>query len=229
MDGTARFRRLLTAGSLVTTALLSAISVAFQPEFGSTAADRLAAIDEAGARGAVSSFAFVLAQLPFIAAVLGLGHLLRDRAPALANVAPCVAVLGGFGHAVFGGAMLLTSTMATAPGNRRAYAQVLDRFESSPATIFAILGLLGTVIGILLLAIGLWRAHVGPRWVAPTLLAFLVVEFVGAGLSHWASVAAVVLYVAAFGALAAGVVAMPDRAWASAGSAEDSTRIADSA
>lgn len=214
MDGTARFRRLITAGCLITTALLSAVSVVLQPDFGSTSTARLAAIDDAGTRAAVSAVAFVLAQLPFIGAVLGLGHLLRERAPRLANVAPTVAVIGGFGHAVFGGAMLLTMTMATTPGSRRPYAEALDRFESSPATIFALLGLLGTVIGILLLAAGLWRARVGPRWIAPTLLAFVVIEFVGAGFTHWASVVAAMLYLATFGALAFAVVRTTDRAWA---------------
>lgn len=211
MTSTTNHRRLLTAGALVTTALLTALSAALQPDFGDTTEQRLALIDDAGGTARISVIAFVLAQLPFLVAVLGLGHLLRDRAPWLANVAPTVAFLGGFGHAVFGGAMLLTVAMADAPGSREPYVEALDRFESSPAMIFAGLGLVGTVLGILLLAAGLWRAQVGPRWVAPVLVAFVVVEFAGTALTTWAAPVSVLLYVVAFVALAATVLATPGR------------------
>lgn len=210
---TASYRRIVTAGALVATALLTALSVALQPDFGDTTDQRLALLDAAGDSALISAAAFVLAQLPFLVAVLGLGHLLRDRAPRLANVAPTVAFLGGFGHAVFGGAMLLTTTMARAPGSREPYVEALDRFESSPAMAFAGMGLVGTVLGILLLAAGLWRGQVGPRWVPPVLVAFVVVEFAGTALTTWAVPVSLALYVVAFVALAATVWATPVRAW----------------
>lgn len=212
-DSTGRFRRRVTAACLISTALLSAASVLLEPEFGNSSSERLRLIDEAGATADVSVFCFVLAQLPFIGAVLGLGHVLRERAPRLANVAPTVAIVGGFGHAVFGGAMLFTATMADAPGSRAPYGDLLDRFESSPAMAFAAMGLLGTVLGILLLAAGLWRGAVGQRWVAPALLAFVVVEFVGTALTEWASPVSAALYLAALASLAWTVLGTPDERW----------------
>lgn len=214
-SSTASYRRLLTAGCLVSTALLTALSVALQPDFGETTAQRLALIEDSGGAATVSAAAFVLAQLPFLGAVLGIGHLLRERAPRLANVAPTVAALGGFGHAVFGGAMLLTVSMAGVPGSSRPYVEALDSFESSPAMVFAAMGLLGTVLGILLLAAGLWRAQVGPRWVPPALVGFVVVEFAGTALTTWASPVSVALYVGAFVALAVTVRSTSDQAWES--------------
>jgi len=210
---TASYRRLLTAGCLVATALLSAVSVLLQPDFGDSTEQRLALTDDAGRTAVVSVGAFVLAQLPFLGAVLGLGHLLRDRAPRLANIAPTVAVVGGFGHAVFGGAMLLGVTMAGLPGSREPYVEALDAFESSPALVFAAMGLLGTVLGILLLAAGLWRSQVGPRWVPLALVGFVVVEFAGTALTTWASPVSAALYLIAFGALAATVRATPVQVW----------------
>lgn len=214
-SSTASYRRLLTAGCLVSTALLTALSVALQPDFGETTAQRLALIEDSGGAATVSAAAFVLAQLPFLGAVLGIGHLLRERAPRLANVAPTVAALGGFGHAVFGGAMLLTVSMAGVPGSSRPYVEALDSFESSPAMVFAAMGLLGTVLGILLLAAGLWRAQVGPRWVPPALVGFVVVEFAGTALTTWASPVSAALYVGAFVALAVTVRSTSDQAWES--------------
>jgi hypothetical protein len=65
-----------------------------------------------------------------------------------------------------------------------------------------------------LLGIGLWRAEVGPRWVPLAIAAFILIEFVGANFSEWASLVASVIYVIAFGALAMYVSRTPAALWA---------------
>jgi prepilin signal peptidase PulO-like enzyme (type II secretory pathway) len=66
--------------------------------------------------------------------------------------------------------------------------------------LVSVVGLAGTVLGLLLLSIGLFRTGLGPRWVGPALWTFLVVEFVGGALSEYASyVSSVLLLVAFFG------------------------------
>ena len=75
------------------------------------------------------------------------------------------------------------------------------------------MGLLGTVLGSLLLSIGPWRAHVAPRWVAPVLWAFLVVEFAGSAVSEWSSQVAVVLYLVALSAVALTIWRTPASSW----------------
>jgi hypothetical protein len=69
--------------------------------------------------------------------------------------------------------------------------------------LFAAMGLLGTVLGLLLLAIGLLRSRAVAPWIPACLIGFLVVEFVGANLSSWASLAAAGLYAAALLGIAA--------------------------
>jgi hypothetical protein len=68
--------------------------------------------------------------------------------------------------------------------------------------LFSVVGLAGTVVGLLLLSIGLFRGHVGPRWAGPALWAFLVVEFVGTSMSGSASYLSGLLFLSAFLALA---------------------------
>lgn len=75
------------------------------------------------------------------------------------------------------------------------------------------MGLLGTVLGLVLLTIGLWRSHVGPRWVPPALLAFMLVEFVGTAITPWAAAVGGTLQLAAFGALALTIVRSPLDSW----------------
>lgn len=218
-DG-AGFRRDVAAASFVVTALLSLLSVALQPDFPSDHAARLAALDAAGARGAISAVAFLLAQLPFLVAVLGLGHLLRRHAPRLSTTGVGLGALGAFGHTVFGGISMVYVVMAGDSSRRSAYAALYARLETSPVMIFSLLGLAGTVLGLLLLAIALFRTGTVARWVPALLVAFLVLEFGGSGLSAYASDLAGACYVTAFTALAVRLRRMPVAAWRSADQVE---------
>lgn len=215
------FRRNATAAGLVTTAALSLVSVVLQPAFPDGFEQRLAAIDATGARAGVSAGAFVLAQLPFIVAVLGVAHLLRRRSPRLSTTAACLGVAGAFGHTVFGGISLVYVTMASDEANRAAYASLVQRVEESPVMVFAAMGLLGTVLGLLLLGVSLWRSRLVARWIPVTLWLFLVVEFAAGGLSDYASAVSGVLFVIAASALASWVVRTPAADWAAPVALED--------
>lgn len=214
MPSSDTYRRNATATGLVATAALSFVSVMLQPAFSGDVEQRLASIDAAGARGALSAAAFVLAQLPFVVAVLGVAHLLRERSPRLATTGASLGVLGAFGHSVFGGVSLVYVVMAADEGNRAAYASLVQQVEESPVMLFAAVGLVGTVLGLLLLGVSLWRSRLVARWIPATLWLFLVVEFAAGGLSDYAAVVSVVLYVVATGAIAAWVVRSPAPAWA---------------
>lgn len=193
--------RLLGAASLVATALLTLVSTLLQPEIGADPVASLAAIEDAGGAATVSITTFALSQLPFVVGCVVVALLCRGGAPRLAVAGGTLAVLGGFGHAVFGGIGLSQLAMAASP-ERAAMAEVVTAIESGPAVVFMAMGLLGTVLGLVLLGVALFRSRVVARWIPLTLWAFLVIEFVGTNLSAWASPAAGALYVAAFGGLA---------------------------
>lgn len=195
--------RVLAAVSLVLTALLSLVSVLTQPEFVASPADRLASIDAAGALGVVSVMCFAISQLPFLVGVVAVAALAHPRAPRTAWAGGGLAVLGGFGHSVFAGLGLAQLALAADSEHRAVLAQALDRFESGPAGPFMALGLLGTVLGLLFLGVALFRSGVVPRWVPVALWVFLVAEFALSNLSSWASPAATLIYLVAFGAIAA--------------------------
>ncbi len=213
MKDTALFRRDAAALGLLLNAVLSAASVMLAPEFPSSAADRLTAIDDGGASAAASAALFVVAQLPLLAGLLGIAHLLRERAPVLSNVGGSLGIVGTFGHAVFGGIALAYVVMAAHPDDRAEYATLIDRIESTPIMVFAMLGFIGTVLGMLLLSIGLFRSRVVPRWMPVVVWLFIVVEFVGTNLSDSASYLSAVLVVLAFGAIAREIHRTPRDAW----------------
>lgn len=202
-DATSQPLRRLFAACLVVAATGAAVWVTLEPPFPDGHAARLAAVDEAGAAAATSAFLFTASQLPWLVAVVGIAWLAHRGSSRFAAVGGTLAVLGGFGHAVFGGAMLVTVLMARDVAGRPVMAELLEAIESSPLLVpFMAAGLLGTVLGILFLGVALWRSRAVPRWVPLVLWTFLVVEFVGANLSDYATYAAGVCLVLAFGALA---------------------------
>lgn len=203
MKDTATFRRTALAACLILAAVSSVVWVLLEPPFPDGYAARLAAVDEAGAGAMVSATVFTWSQLPMLVALLTIAHISRPGAPRLATVGGGLGALGAFGHAVFGGAMLVTVLMARDSAHRAVHAGLLEQIESTPALmVFAAAGLLGTVLAFLLLGIGLWRSRVVPRWVAAALLAFLVVEFVGTAFTELAGYLGLSCLVVAFGALA---------------------------
>lgn len=224
MRDPATFRRTAAAVGLVGAVITSAVWTLLEPAFPTDYAERLAAIEEGGTSAAISAACFAISQLFMLAAVLGVAHLIRRGAPVLSNLGATISVIGVLGHAVFAGSALMTVTMAADSENRERYAGLIEDFESSPFMAFAAAGLVGTVLGLLLLSIGLWRAHVTPRWIPALLWAFLVVEFVGSALSDYATYASLVCLGLAFGALAAAMWRSPREEWQTAAEAAADSR-----
>jgi len=213
MRDPALFRRTAAVIGLIGAVVTSAVWSLLEPAFPAGYAERLAAIEEGGTGATISAAMFPVSQLFMLAAVLAIAHLIRSGAPILSNLGATLAVVGVIGHAVFAGSALMTVTMAHDPANRDVYASLAEDFESSPFIAFAAAGLLGTVLGLLLLSIGLWRSRVTPRWVPATLWAFLVVEFVGSALSDYAKYVSLICFALAFVAVARTVMEGPRSDW----------------
>lgn len=213
MKNPASYRRTAAAGGLVAGAVLMVVAMGTDVPFSGDSESVLAEMDAAGWRAWLSAMTYTLAQLALIAGLLGVAHLLREATPRLSNLGGTLAVLGAFGHTVHAGGVLLIVSMAQGDADRAALATALDEYMASPAGIFSAMGLLGTVLGLLLLTMGLWRSGVGPQWVPAALAAFLVVEFLGSLLTPWAGAAGSALYLAAFAALAVTIWRSPLGAW----------------
>ncbi|WP_167140461.1 hypothetical protein [Diaminobutyricimonas sp. TR449] len=205
MRSTALFRRATVAASLLLTAALSALWVLLVPPFPATTLAQLQQIEAGGDVAVLSATAFLVAQLPFIVAAIGVTQLIGQKSPMIAAIGGTLAVIGGFGHAAYAGFQLAVVTMASDVADHDVYARLLDGELPAIVDVLAVGGTVGTVLGLILLGVGLLRARVGVRWIPYVLWAFVVVEFVGTGLTQWAAYASAVLYLAALGALAMAV------------------------
>jgi len=203
MTGTPLLLRTTVVAALAVCGVLTVVSVLLMPDFGGTMVERLEAVAEAGTAASVSAFGFTLSQLPFAVGALGVAHLLRGRTPVLAALAGLLMLLGAFGHAVYGGVGLTMLAMADDEQHHAVHAQILTAGERSPAMLpFLAVGVLGAVLGMILLAVALWRGRLGPRWLPVALVTFVLVEFGGAGLSRWAGYTAMLMFLVVFLALA---------------------------
>lgn len=195
-----RSRLLAARTALVLGPVIAGLSVIFQPDLNGTPGDRLAAMD--GSRAAVSAVTFLISQLPLLIGILAIGRLLLPRAPRLSAWGTALGVLGCFGHTVFGGTSMIYLLMARDESHRSVQTDLFNRIQNSPVMLFSVIGLLGTILGLLMLSIGLYRSRTVPVWVGPAVWAFLIVEFVGTAFSGYASYLSVLLLGAAFFAIA---------------------------
>jgi hypothetical protein len=200
--------------ALVLGPVIAGVSVIFQPDLDGSPGDRLAAMD--GPLAAVSAVAFLISQLPLLIAILAIGRLLLPSAPRLSAWGTTLGVLGCFGHTVFGGTSMIYLMMARDESHRAVQTALFDQIETSPVMLFSVIGLAGTVFGLLTLSIGLFRSRTVPVWVGPAVWAFLAVEFVGTAFSGYASYLSVLLLGAAFFAIAGVLEYSPEKAAAHA-------------
>jgi hypothetical protein len=220
MRNTATLTRATVVASLAACGVLTVVSVLLMPDFSGSESQWLQEIASASTASAISAILFVGSQLPFAVGLAGVAHLLRDRTPVLAAVGAALAVLGAFGHSAYGGVNLVMLQMAKDPANASIHADMLRGVGSSGAAVpFMAAGLLGTVLGLVLLGIAAWRADLGPRWLGPVLILFVVVEFAGAGLSVWAGYASAALFLVGFLTLALVVARSATSVWTPASEA----------
>lgn len=208
----ARLTRTTVAGSLLAAAVLTVASISTMPDFSGDHTARLEAV--AGSSLATfSALAWVVSQVFILIGVVGVCHLTRHQAPVLSAAAAVLVGLSCFGHSVYGGVNLTMLAMADEPAAIAMHAAALDTLESGIGIPFMAAGMVGLVLGFLALAAALWRSGVGPRWVGPAMMAWLILEFVGSSLSDWAGYGSGLLYLVVFGTLAAAVQASSTAYW----------------
>jgi hypothetical protein len=131
-----------------------------------------------------------------------------------------------FAEAVMGGTGLVYLTMASDSENRQLFASVWEQMESSPVMLVAMLGFGGTVLTLILLSVALFRSRTVPRWVPALIWAFLLLEFFGSAMTSFASYAAALCLLVAFGAIARHVQQTQRSEWALGASLADDTALA---
>jgi Domain of unknown function (DUF4386) len=170
-----RFRRIVAGVSLVLSPVFLLAAFVVVPTMASDTRAMLAAIAQHPTQWYLFGLFLLVSYVLLAPAVLGLMHLLRDRAAAWSGIGGSLALLGTISAVTDTRLVFVTWQMAAPEADRDQMVALLTRLEASAgATLPFILGTLGLVIGTVLLAIGLYRARTVPTWVAAALGAGIV-------------------------------------------------------
>jgi hypothetical protein len=162
----------------------------------------------------IGSVLFLLSTLVLLAASVGIIHLFRGRRVTLGQIAGSLLLIGTATTFAFYAFSVAEYEMVNQKGlDRAVLADYLHKANNTAAgaPIF-ILFLLGIVLGLILLAVALWRSGLVPKWAAALILVGGVLAF-AAGQSQVASIINSVLLLIAFGMFSRTVLSMSDEEW----------------
>lgn len=135
-------------------------------------AEQLAAIAASPGLWQVAAALDMVGIVLFVPAILGLMHLLRERSTVLGHIGGGLALIGFLGWAAHNrGYYGFMGAASTSEIPHSQMAGFIEHWITTPDTIYYVLMfLLGSLLGMLLLSIGLYRARVTYRWAATLFL-----------------------------------------------------------
>ncbi len=173
------FRKSVAGLSLIGAPLIGLVGALLTPQYSGDLGEELSAISAHTGRWLVSDFLNLLTFFLMIPAVFGLLHLLRHRSVALGHIGAALALLGLFFHGAIIGFALVSVPLVESGMERAQMVAFAERMYEGPAFIMILAPFIGFYLGMILLAVALWRAKVAPLWISVLLVAGLLSEFVG--------------------------------------------------
>jgi hypothetical protein len=190
----------LVALSLLLAPLLEIVEAVLSPLRDSTTTADITAIAAHEARFTISVLAGISATALYVPAFLGIGYVTADRSRRLTTVATSLLILAmlGFAGVRMGQAVELAAVhQHTAPAVAGA---LLDATAgTAPGVVLMVLFLLGSTLGLWLLAVALWRSRAVARAAALAVAAFPLIDLGLKG--HVATIASHVVLLAGLGAV----------------------------
>ncbi len=173
------FRRSVAGLSLIAAPLIGLVGALLTPQNSGGLGDELAIISEQTGRWLVGNFLVLISFLLLVPAVFGLLHLLRHRSVALGHIGTTLVLLGLFFHGTIMGFALVEVPLVESGLERAQMIAFAERMYEGPAFLMILIPFIGFYLGMLILAVALWRAKVAPIWVSALIVAGLLSEFVG--------------------------------------------------
>jgi hypothetical protein len=211
---TERFRRRVAGISLIGFAATLLAQDVVGPRTPSDAAGTYAAVAADRGGMVVSSVLLLASSLALVPAVFGILHVLRERGVTLGHIGGVLAIVGALGHIAVMTYQLALVEMTKA-GDREAMVALIERLDSSPVVGAIVLPMiLSFALGLLILAVALWRARFVRGWAAALVLVAVLLD-VGApdGGPAAVSITKQLLAFAAFAYIGLQMLRMSDAEW----------------
>jgi hypothetical protein len=209
------FPKTVAAACMMTSPLFLLASAAVSPPLRSSEGAQLAAIAQHPDRDYWFILLGLVGTVLLVPAVLGLMHMLRERAPSWGYIGGGLALLGTFLGLVDWGSELVKWQMASSGADRAQMTALLKRFDDTAGSALPLqLSGLAVLVGLVLLAVGLYRIRAVPSWTAFGLAAGIILNLAGFVANSVALlIIGAAILLAALGWIGRIVLAEPDADW----------------
>jgi hypothetical protein len=209
------FRKTVAGLCMILAPTLFLVSAILAPSSDNDAGAILGAVADHTDRFYISTLFGIAGTVLLVPALLGLMHMLRERQVALGHLGGGLALLGSLTFMLFWGVSLMEWQMVRGGADSAQMTALLDRFMHTTGTeVFFFFGLAFTV-GLIVLALGLYRAHF-VHWSTAVALGagavVLQIAFFVGNTSAWFIIAAAILFVG-FVTIGRMVLAETDEDW----------------
>ncbi|HVE68980.1 MAG TPA: hypothetical protein VNB64_10410 [Solirubrobacteraceae bacterium] len=153
------FRKTVAGACMVLAPILFLVSAILAPSSDNDAGAILGAVADDPDRFYASTVIGIAGTVLLVPALLGLMHMLREREVALGHVGGGLALLGAIVSMLFWGVALMEWQMVRGAGDTAQMTALLDRYMETTGTSVFLFGSLAFTIGLVVLALGLARAH----------------------------------------------------------------------
>nr|MBA2599305.1 hypothetical protein [Actinomycetota bacterium] len=215
-----RFRRLVAGFCLIIAPVVLLVGALTHPQGKEAAAAHLAVVAENPDRYYWAHAILLLGLALFLPVVLALMHLLKERETRFGHLGGGLAIIGLFGAtAVVAVDGIAVSQMGQPQASIEEMAALLDRIKESPGFRgIAVVAGVGLMLGMVLLAYGLWRTRAVQPWMAGGVASGAITFFLGVVTDNRIIFAmAFAIDLIALGPLGWGVLHESDNEWSQGG------------
>ncbi len=172
--------RWLSTTVLIAAPLVGLIAGVLSEDFGGGMSQELAYIAANNTRWVISNYCTLLMGALMTMAIFILIVLVRDRAAVLGYIGGALAIFGIYFHGpVVGYSLVEAPLVQSALSQDHVLAFVEQGMYEHIAFTIILIPFLGFFLGMILLAVALWRANIAPVWVAAIIAAAPLTEFFG--------------------------------------------------
>jgi hypothetical protein len=208
------FRKVVAGACMVVAPLVLLVAMVIHPASDMNEATQVATIADNLDAWYVAHLLALVAIAVMVPALLGLMHMLREREVAFGHVGGGLGMLGLLAFAGIVG-MELAIWQMVAGGSTREAVALLERLNETAGIVipFAFVSF-GFALGLVCLAVGLYRARVVQSWMAVSVAAGAVLfGFAVGSAMNWLAIVAAAFLVVGLGAIGRMVLRETDEAW----------------
>jgi hypothetical protein len=169
------FRRTVVGLCLIAAPLAMILSGLIDPDPTGGVERLVQTMAEHPERTQAANIVWIISSILFVPALVGLLYLIRDRGVVLVHIGVGLSLIAAVGRAVWGGFQIVLNGFVQSGIDPEQLSAVVESGPPNAGFVIILSMSAGcTLLGMIILAISLWRGRVAPLWVAACIIAAIV-------------------------------------------------------